>query len=230
MGVDWLQWSAGTCGIHWGRLVTSNIASEPYTNALVLRVTLYFFLCWCVIHCLVLLSFVIAHVKRPRATITNITPPTLNNIHYVFLLPIYHPSCIPYFPTLLTHRDLCHWGTHACLEALHRDICAHLDAPHQDICVPLDALYHCLSCSKSSGTGPQVRSRQGHQVLFIFFSFWLCWCLSGWTQHLRLPQTSSLLVSSIATTPACETHWGISCSSWERPCSSTLPSICWNGL
>ena len=179
MGVDRPQWSTGTCSIHWGGLVASNIASEPYTNALALRVTLYFFLCWCVIHCLVLPSFVVAHVGHPRTAITNITPPTLNNVYYVFLSPIYHPSRIPYFPTLSKHYDLCHWSMHACLEALHQDTHTYLDAPHRDICAPLDALYCCPSRSESGGTGPQVHSRQGHQVHFIFFSFWLCWCLSG---------------------------------------------------
>jgi len=60
------------------------------------------------------------------------------------------------------------------LEALHRDTHVHLDVPHWDIRAPLDVLYHCPSRSESSGTGPQVCSRRGHQVRFIFFSFWLC--------------------------------------------------------
>jgi len=63
---------------------------------------------------------------------------------------------------------------HAYLDVLYQDTCAHLDMPCWDIYVPLDVLYYCLSCSKSGGTGPQVCSQQGHQVLFIFFSFWLC--------------------------------------------------------
>ena len=131
-------------------------ASGPCMNALALRVTLYF---CCVAHCLVLSSFVVTHVERLRARISNDTTHHFL-YHYAFLSPIYCPSRIPHCPLQLTDHESYHWDTHACLDAPHRDVRACLDAPHRR-----------LSCLGGGGTYPPARIPQGYQVCLIFFLF-----------------------------------------------------------